>query len=1001
MKKHFPISKAIKTGFVLLCFLTILEIAFILYKSFTITPSRIYQSTVLSDETYDLHLLDCDIPVYQDFSVRGERIHKIVVYFEKLDPLVNGDIRVALLDSDGEIYNEWTPPVSAMEDPLFYICFFYDDKFLPAEDNYTLEICLQNNTEGSLALKCRKWDDSDNWVSPLCRQDSISEHVAFLDVEYEKKDFSILHHSIIIWLFACALTSFFVIFVSVLISQRMRLLNYLKHVSASLKKCLLTYPLAFPVGAVTLVSMLYFSTWDMLLLLILFGSSYITGTWICRTFKVNNMAAECGIGLLVLGVIISYILHCSLGGRGIYLVLLMLPLIAGRKKLVSVIVSANTAVKNNVGYTCALSFFFILYLILGCEPIGANDALVKHLPISVYAADLGTWYNNIIENVVVYSESTLLSYTYTTLFTSFGCFKAITLFNVLLFFSIFGMAVSFAVKIYDQVNKWLLLFAFFTTPYILELTTTFTVDILPIFIVFILLSLLDDLTWSSIEPKLPLLAFSIGCAVYTKLTILSSVLALCLLAAGSFIVHLRNGRRNRCCGKYILAVLKLLPVSLLCLTIPFAVSFIQNWYYTGNPFSITAYNNIFHSPYFNDAVFDRPFRNNAMGAGPLCFWQVTFDTAKMVEADSGAMGILWLLVILIPIAVLLFRNRKLLVWLVCSLAGLEIAGIIVGNLRYVLSLFLILEILIIVSLSLFLEKIKRKSLRILYCFLITAYIILPNLYFLSAHTNWNKAFQPDSTAVECPNWEILQYVPEGSKVLSFTDSYKGTYSGFYFPLSWYNDYTISQIYNGRISFHQFLQGFDYAICQKTIKLNQVNKNWPLAAWIRDALASDTMEEILQTPRYILFRVNHEQTSELVLSKSDFVLNGTPEVVQTTNADKIMISLQADSDAFHLDLKSHVVIEIACWDKERNLVEYIQVPNIIDQDYLSHITTGWIALPEEVCFLDVKLKAPDEQIPVSNLSIYKSGRDTILNQFISDYYNRTLLKPKDHVNSGAL
>ena len=196
---------------------------------------------------------------------------------------------------------------------------------------------------------------------------------------------------------------------------------------------------------------------DIFLIVLLLLDSYLIG----RKINMNNELAinvimQTAIGLGIIGVLIYFILFFGHGSKSVYIVVLILPFLFSyfdfrrTKKDILIVANAIKEFYRNNTLICIVCFTaFILYVAYGSAPMSRYDTLTKHLPITVYAATTGQWYNDVTESLV-YGEPMVLQYTYSTLFYSLGCYKAITLFNVILFFQLCFILFLFVKKIYSE-----------------------------------------------------------------------------------------------------------------------------------------------------------------------------------------------------------------------------------------------------------------------------------------------------------------------------------------------------------------------------------------------------------------------------------------------------------------------------------------------------------------------------------------------------------------------
>ncbi len=961
------------------------------------TNSLIVKTYSTEEKTQNYSLVNGEI-IEQKFRVQGEYLDKFIVYFEKIIPEATGEITLSLLQGE-KIISQWSPQIQDMEDTLFHIVFFYEEGEVKA-GNYIIRISAEGIKPNSVAVKTVSNFNHYTWLPPALFPEKNNYKLSVcMDAAVAQKENKGVALVVVFWIVSCmAVTLIFLM--AKRIYFKIRICN---------KRYWPQMVFLIIIALFSVLGIIYSVLIDLLLLILMFLCAYISGKWILRKVEIEQPLICLGVGLCAIGVLVCYIISFGLGNKAVYAIILIVPVVCGYREVINLSKKISQSIQDNLMYAICGSAIAGLYFILGCRPIHSSDALIKHLPISVYASATGQWYDNIIENIVAFSESTLLHYAYTTIMVSFNCFKALSLFSVFLYFFIYLILLRLAENIYPNVNRWLMLITYFSVPYIMmEVVTNFTVDIFPIFIVFTFIMLIKEGEAEKIIERLPVLAFLTGCAVYTKLTILSAVLGLCLFVVGCIAVYLVDGYKGKTFTIRLQKLLKKFPFSLILFVLPFAFSFVKNWYYTGNPFSITAYNEIFNSPYFAQDPFARPFRDNEIGASLKCFYQITFETSKTVEAMDGAMGYLWLLVILIPIGIYIIRKRSLLIWFLGSLFSLQIAGIVVGNLRYIIAILLVIEVLIIISCSAIIDKCPQRIIPGI-TFLLMIFVLLPNIIFLKENYIWKSLLVPKSDITTCQNVEALKYIPNDAKVLAFNDYEKGLYPGFYFPLSWHNYYIVSEL-GKSISVAEFVQGFDYALLKKTKEI--INEdNLHALEWCKELVQSGVICEEFQTKQYIVYKVKKETNIATMYKEQDVALTADENItvysdntnqtrVQFTVKEKLALSLgKQDKDRMDImeiqeDIPS-VIIEVNYYKADDALAGYERLSQKL-YPWIDRIDTGWFDKPKDAVKYRVRIFTEyPEEILLEGCQIQGVTTNTLLEQIIADYYERTAILARLH------
>lgn len=950
------------------------------------------------DKTDTIRLREGD-NVEQHYNFYGKELDKIILYFQKLDNQAAGSLFVKILDRERNVLSEWNPSIEEFEDKLFMMVFFNEEGVLDNNSKeYWIEITVNYvECKDALALLTVTEDKENSEFEELMYNGAPqSGKIMYMETEGIYQNYGILIRSLILFGAASAIIILLFVLWKLKISQK---------VSAYRGDIILGVVLAVTV----IESLIYNCSMDILFLISLFFSALIVGREVMLRIGVDDITVWCGVGLCIIGVFVCYVISLGFGAKWIYALIITVPILFRYKDSISVAKKTLKRVRrfsqSHFIYMLFLGIIFSFYLALGSRPIGMTDSLKKHLPISIYAAETGTWFDNIIENIVAFSESTMLHYSYTTMMVSFDCYKALTLFNVFLLFILFAMYYKFAKRIYNNTNKWLLMFSFFSVPYIMNISTIFTVDIFPIYIVFTFVLLVQDMEYGSIVKKIPVLAFLTGCAVYTKLTILSCMLVLCVITFVLFTIAIYKYKQSGILFVEKYNICKSLLGSVTVFVLPFIFSFAKNLYMTGNPFSITAYNHIFKSPYFGADEFSRPFTNNGFGVSLRSFWDMAFHTDRFAETYVGAMGYIWLFVFLIPIALFFYRNKKFVVWLIASFSMLQIAGIVVGNMRYVIAALLLVGCLIVISISIISQKVSQQFGRKLLLYGTSLVILIPNIYNLITHINWSNELKPRNEITICENVEVLRWIPENSKVIAFNDDLKGDFKGFYYPVCWHNEYTLSKIINNEIDSNDFIEGFDYAILKKTKEFANEYEAWGIR-WCNKALESGTLTVERQTPSYILFKVNaRQQVNEIFHEKNLELVHGDELVCETSNIKSLRIisTIFRDNEFDEINDKKKnnvnelndnlraVVIEIVGYDERNNLVDYKKLTQQLFWQN-TEVDTGWIEVSEQVDRIRVRIiNENKENIQIQDCEVQGMAYDSVLEKWTEEYYKRSVLK----------
>lgn len=935
----------------------------------------------------------------QSFSNTEQWIDRLELKIKRLKKKENAVLSMQVLDENSDVIYSYEPKIADFESDEVPIVFFFEDEHrekMKHGKKFSFKLEVLNATEGGLVaipvVPQSYRTDADTWIAELSINGQKIEDVLVplkLYVTKYVKDDTIQWYA----------AAFFVVLIILVCNAYV-----VKHWE-NLRLIYDQYSRLAMVSVMLLLFLTFLCVYriliDVILVVLLLVSSYCIGSLLLKeqTCKANHSYICIGTGFCVLGVMIYYILAAGIGSKEIYFLLLAVPVLFQRRKLMKKGKNLYHRVRrlNWVYGFCAFGLL-MFYLAMAAAPIDNADAMTKHLPISIYAADLGTWYDNIIEDIVVYSESTLLPYTYSVLCTSFGCVKAFQILNMSLFFLICGMLFRWGKMLYNQWNhrcSVLFFVVFFSTPYLLFLSTQYMVDLIAIYIGMNLLLCVSE-NEISVTYRLPFLAFFAGCMVFTKLTILSAALCLGIVTAVQVAGYLTAVKDMIDTNKKRKAFIKSLLRSILLFFLPFLFSFCKNWYMTGNPFSITAYNDLFQSPYFS-TDFVRPFQNSGIADGFMSYFHIVFHTNAMVEARNGAMGWFLLLAYIVPFAVLITKNRKLFFWMMIMFAMLLLGGKISGNLRYNLFPLLCTEVMIVISIDLLCSSLKRRKGTIIFSLLVI-FTFVWNAGFVCNQYHPKKRCSLNSQITACPNQDILKNVPKGSRVFAFNDDLKGDFNGFYFVSNFHNDYSLHRIKNGERDIKDFLLGFDYALYRKNVSLEGMPRYLRLE-YKRLKQDNDIWNIEFEDQKYILYKINKYKKEEIIYKEDE------SREIEQKEQQKIELNPWYDAYKLHLTISCQSGLELPIpsiaadfvfFDAEGKVVQWETTENKVYPKEFG-MDTGWIekSFPirdGSVSKVIVYLKNTDNtKCQASNIVVKGIKYDNMLDEMIEGYYNRQALQ----------
>lgn len=562
---------------------------------------------------------------------------------------------------------------------------------------------------------------------------------------------------------------------------------------------------------VILTVMIYYHIgFDILLMSMLLLSCWCMGS-LCIKIEdgINQELIRIACGMSLIGLVLYGLLLLGLGGETQYLLVLICPPIiwylqGGRLRF--------SEIKKNRYYNIYLILLIVLLILLfvyASAPVSQYDALTGHLPITMYATRHGAFNMNIVESIT-YTQTGVLFYGFSTIFATFGAYKAMTMFNVVLFFLIFLVLLQFSKKIYSERNIVVQALLFFSVPLFFEFATIFYVEMLPIYLAFS-----GFLTFAELKAKqgwhsLPWLGLLFGCAVISKLTICYTVFAGGVLAIILFFTHVYRNKMSAssAISRFLLSGL----IFFLILSIPCIVS----WYRYGNPV-FPWFNSIFKSPYFPKTDFVDPFNGSPLGFSLHSIITMVFHTSQNIEMADGGIGVFLLAIPLIPIACLIYRKRPFIIWSIAILCSYGISTIFTYNLRYYMAIFMITVMLLGVALNIIFDRLpKGRTIAVI----LSVIVAVPGVIYIAYHYPWKYNLTQVSDEISTSVYsELLKEIPSGKKIFS-SEPFKGDYDGYLSPNNWHGSAWQELIKLEGISTIDYISNFDYYISNTSSNYEQ-------------------------------------------------------------------------------------------------------------------------------------------------------------------------------------
>ena len=607
----------------------------------------------------------------------------------------------------------------------------------------------------------------------------------------------------------------------------------------------------------------YNVVWDYFLITLLLCTSYILGNKIkISGTTIEKLFMKTALGLGLIGVAIYFVLLLGIGNKSVYVAIFALIWVVCGKDGYKNFQSEGGELYCIKRYLCKyrllvgiLILGLALYTMTGSAPMSKYDTLTKHLPVTLYAAENGGWYTNVTESIV-YGDSMVLQYTYTTLFAVFGAYKALVLFNVVLLFLVFGVLGYFTYTIYDKTNLWILGVILLTTPFFYEFATVFYLEILPLFFFFTAFIGCARLDATKLWDNIEIISLLCGFSLFVKLTHLFTLAVMALTIA---IVCTVYAIKNKKVAEGIVKVIKCLCLGMA----PSLVSILHIWYKTGNPF-FPSFNGYFKSPYFAQYNFEDPFTNK-LSLSLKSLIDIVFYPEKNIEMGRYAFGIYLLFIFTIPLALFLLRKKKdakyLFIWSVVSFAAYLANTLTTYNLRYYSAVWVLFIVSITVSISACISIVKQKYVMggISVCVLFV--LLLPNVWYIRNISQFTYKMQKDESIVKTAYCELFDLIPEGKSVLSVTNSnqFKGQYKGYFASTTWHNT-TIDKVLNGTYTWEQYIASFDYVLIDKLCEKFYIKED------IMDVLSPMLGEKIGESEGCIMYEIDAVQERESILEK---------------------------------------------------------------------------------------------------------------------------------------
>lgn len=583
-------------------------------------------------------------------------------------------------------------------------------------------------------------------------------------------------------------------------------------------------------SAFVILTILYYNVaFDYLLILLLLFTSFLVGNLFgVKGNIIESFFMKTALGLGMVGVIIYFILLVGVGSKSIYVLLICVCITIsllyikqsdGKEYIEHCIYTFKAIVVRHRWLVSLLLIIFACYTMFGSFPMSKYDTLTKHLPVTIYTTETGKWYTNVTE-AIVYGDPMVLQYTYTTFFASFGAYKALILFNVVLLFLLYALISYFALRVYKPNSKLILAVMLLTTPFFFEFATVFYLEILPLYFLFSAFVGTADLDKDKIWDNMEFISLLAGFSIFVKLTHIFTLICMMLVLASCCIVKAVKEK------KIGLVVIKAIRCVALVIA-PSSVSLVNIFIKTGNPL-FPSYNGIFKSPYFAEYNFADPFENK-LSLSFQSLKDIILYTNKNIEMGRYGIGIFLVFLLLFPIALfILFWKKQGSLYLIWSVTGVisYIANTLTSyNLRYYSAVWVLLMIIAGITISALIDFFKNRYIMLVMYAAVSVVLLIPNVAYIRNISQFGYKIQKDESMVRCAYCDFFDDIPAGKRVLSVTNSnqFKGQYKGYFASTTWHNS-TLDKVLSGEYSWEEYVSSFDYVLVDKLAGTIMVEPN---------------------------------------------------------------------------------------------------------------------------------------------------------------------------------
>ena len=485
-------------------------------------------------------------------------------------------------------------------------------------------------------------------------------------------------------------------------------------------------PFVLCLGLLACVSIACAQTWPVIVVATFALSATVLGKCMLRQTVSADRSVHLLVGAGTFGTLTGLAAYVPINYPWLYGALLSLPLLLGRKHVVSIgrellgLLQADRGAQTplQTGLDVLICSFACLYVLVAFMPEVGHDALAMHLFVPSHLAQRHQW--SFDANTYVWAVMPMLAdWIYSNVYMLDGE-TAARLIN-----SAFTLLVAWQIR---SLTLWaagsatsarLASLIFLSTP--LAFAESSSLHIESAWTAFMMAGTLAILKVSrfTADPgerlsQWVLAGILLGFAMATKAVTLS-VLPVLLVV---LLLHYKAWA--------IQGLAKTLLLGSAGLILAGATPYVSAWYLTGNPV-FPFFNAIFHSPLWPSLDF-KPPATFGTGMSWDTLYRMVFNSPQFIEGRIGAAGFQWLLLPTAAVAVLLSGNKKALCILLVGAGALFLTFHSTAYLRYVFPSFALFSVILALPFSD--TRIFPRSLAIV----AASVLILANTRFIQAAT---------------------------------------------------------------------------------------------------------------------------------------------------------------------------------------------------------------------------------------------------------------------------